>query len=566
MKANIEVMKSTNEKGFNLMASVDIRNLIDEDAEADDTGFTITGARGPEPTPIRDRVRRIVDRVGDYIDPKPAPADDRLLAAKDLYTKKARFSQNIHYLDKATDKTLFVDTGKTIAMRRTGITEAGVAVALQLAKERFGSTLTINGSAEFKTLVIEAAAKNGLDIHFTDKSMNQSLAARRTELEIGSSDAVITAAVKEVHPGTEAWSDEGKAKIETVSTDPLEVTTLNGEPIVLLAAPPGGWTKDAVIEQLTASLSAKVFADGFDASISDIWVASTDPQREAMRAVESTLKSAAAAAVAGDAVADQAPVNGAAAAGENLMGSIFNAEREARWRAGAGLSEAEVMASDTHMASRGSDHAVWLIADPQAPADGLDLVRSYLRNDAYRAAFKSAVEDLYKSFADLPDLIDQLDKNTTVHVGLVHEVEKALHIDGGQQASRGGAPGASSSNRKGPGADKVGVLISHGPAPYQNDDKNSESYFVTLDTPYGPKTSWGVGLKDAMEAEDKTFVLGDTVQLRDLGTMPVTIMVPNAEGVEEPVEVERRSWSAEVITTSADKTTVQQEESGPVMD
>ncbi|RMS25858.1 putative Relaxase, partial [Pseudomonas savastanoi] len=85
---------------------------------------------------------------------------------------------------KQTDKTLFVDTGKTISMRRTGITESGVSVALQLARERFGSTLTITGTADFKKLVIEAVAKNGLDVHFTDKAMNQSLAARRAELEI----------------------------------------------------------------------------------------------------------------------------------------------------------------------------------------------------------------------------------------------------------------------------------------------------------------------------------------------------------------------------------------------
>ncbi|MFH7359795.1 LPD7 domain-containing protein, partial [Pseudomonas syringae group genomosp. 7] len=95
-----------------------------------------------------------------------------------------KFSQNVHYLDKQTDKTLFVDTGTTISMRRTGITEAGVSVALQLARERFGSTLTINGTAEFKKLVIEAVAKNGLDVHFTDKAMNQSLADRRAELDI----------------------------------------------------------------------------------------------------------------------------------------------------------------------------------------------------------------------------------------------------------------------------------------------------------------------------------------------------------------------------------------------
>ncbi|RML68465.1 Relaxase [Pseudomonas savastanoi pv. savastanoi] len=129
-------------------------------------------------------MKRVMDRFAKQVDPAAASQRARDLSAKDLYTRKAKFSQNVHYLDKQTDKTLFVDTGKTISMRRTGITESGVSVALQLARERFGSTLTITGTAEFKKLVIEAVAKNGLDVHFTDKAMNQSLADRRAELDI----------------------------------------------------------------------------------------------------------------------------------------------------------------------------------------------------------------------------------------------------------------------------------------------------------------------------------------------------------------------------------------------
>ncbi|KAA8693196.1 hypothetical protein F4W70_29835, partial [Pseudomonas cannabina] len=172
-KPNIEV---------NLMGSAAIRNLLEDEKE--DPGFSISGARGPGPEGVRDRVKRVMDRFAKQVDPAAASQRARDLSAKDLYTRKAKFSQNVHYLDKQTDKTLFVDTGKTISMRRTGITESGVSVALQLARERFGSTLTITGTADFKKLVIEAVAKNGLDVHFTDKAMNQSLAARRAELDI----------------------------------------------------------------------------------------------------------------------------------------------------------------------------------------------------------------------------------------------------------------------------------------------------------------------------------------------------------------------------------------------
>ncbi|WP_327391571.1 LPD7 domain-containing protein, partial [Pseudomonas coronafaciens] len=182
LKAREQFHKPQLNTEVNFMGSAAIRNLLDDEKE--DPGFSISGARGPGPAGVRDQVKRIMDRFAKQVDPAAASQRARDLSAKDLYTRKAKFSQNVHYLDKQTDKTLFVDTGKSISMRRTGITESGVSVAIQLAKERFGSTLTINGTADFKKLVIEAVAKNGLDVHFTDKAMNQALADRRAELDI----------------------------------------------------------------------------------------------------------------------------------------------------------------------------------------------------------------------------------------------------------------------------------------------------------------------------------------------------------------------------------------------
>ena len=108
----------------------------------------------------------------------------RIITAADLYTRKSRLSENIHYLDKSSDKTLFVDTGKSIAVSKNGMSESAVAVALELAKEKFGSTLTVKGSAAFKDTVIEAVAQKGMDVHFTDKEMNRRLAERKAELAI----------------------------------------------------------------------------------------------------------------------------------------------------------------------------------------------------------------------------------------------------------------------------------------------------------------------------------------------------------------------------------------------
>lgn len=164
------------------MGSSDIRRLIkDEDPIPE---FSISGPESARSVPVRERVKQVFKRLDLDTDAESKKELERVLEAHDLYTKKARFSSTVHYLDKKTDKTVFVDTGKVIALRRTGITESGVKLALQMAQSRFGSTLTINGNSEFKRLVIEAAAKNNLDIHFTDKVMNERLAERRAELEL----------------------------------------------------------------------------------------------------------------------------------------------------------------------------------------------------------------------------------------------------------------------------------------------------------------------------------------------------------------------------------------------
>ncbi|RML41476.1 hypothetical protein ALQ95_200100 [Pseudomonas syringae pv. ribicola] len=222
LKAREQFHKPQPNTEVNFMGSAAIRNLLDEEKE--DPGFSISGARGPGPAGVRDRVKRVMDRFAKQVDPAAASQRARDLSAKDLYTRKAKFSQNVHYLDKQTDKTLFVDTGKTISMRRTGITESGVSVAIQLARERFGSTLTINGTAEFKKLVIEAVAKNGLDVHFTDKAMNQSLAARRAELDIergGQSIGPATDLPRHVDDSTRDVRDQADRMGVTVSIEAL---------------------------------------------------------------------------------------------------------------------------------------------------------------------------------------------------------------------------------------------------------------------------------------------------------------------------------------------------------
>jgi len=136
------------------------------------------------PKDARQRFARMAENIEHNLGERSIREKVRIITAADLYTRKARLSENIHYLDKSTDKTLFIDTGKSIAVSKNGMSESAVTVALELAKEKFGSTLTVKGSQAFKNTVIEAVAQKGMDVHFTDKEMNRRLAERKAELAV----------------------------------------------------------------------------------------------------------------------------------------------------------------------------------------------------------------------------------------------------------------------------------------------------------------------------------------------------------------------------------------------
>ncbi|WP_337436216.1 LPD7 domain-containing protein [Pseudomonas amygdali] len=548
LKAREQFHKPQPNTEVNFMGSAAIRNLLDEERE--DPGFSISGARGPGPEGVRDRVKRVMDRFARQIDPSAASERARDLSAKDLYTRKAKFSQNVHYLDKQTDKTLFVDTGKTISMRRTGITESGVSVAIQLARERFGSTLTINGTAEFKKLVIEAVAKNGLDVHFTDKAMNQSLAARRAELDIergGQSIGPATDLPRHVDDSTRDVRDQADRMGVTV---PIEA--LYGE----------GKTAEQVSQALATQLDT-VPEPARIAFVELVAITLGIPERgqpkgdqafaqwQAQRAQPAADSAATASAETPTPVptpSDAAPepvspeaAKPAQANDPDLQSPSELVRLEAQWRRDFPMSEADVRASDTVMGLRGEDHAVWIIATNDKTPEAAAMLTAYMENDSYREAFKASIVAAYKQVENSPKLVDDLDHLTAMAAQIVNEVEERL-FPTPQPATGQTAPVR--------GKVIEGTLIEHGEAPYQHKDDNQMSYFVTLKPEGGkPRTVWGVGLEDAMTDADPKQ--GDQVRLEDLGTWPVEVRVIEEDGTVSNKTVNRRAWS--VQTSSPDR-------------
>lgn len=230
------------------MGSKDIRNMMSNNRK-NLSGFTISAPEPEKEQPAQSRFSRVMDKLRNPVNYSKV-ADDSLKAvekhldASNLYTKRTR-KGHVHYLDKTSDKTLFVDNGQLITMRKNGLSKDSVAIALELAQGRFGSTLNIKGSKQFKEMVINVVAERGMDIHFTDKRMNEALQLRRQELEkakeqrdSSSRDSAFTIEGAELETGREfAGSEDLHDKAESTSQDvesehsPLyrSVSTLQGK-------------------------------------------------------------------------------------------------------------------------------------------------------------------------------------------------------------------------------------------------------------------------------------------------------------------------------------------------
>lgn len=234
-------------EGFS-MGSKDIRQMMSNNRK-NLSGFTISAPEPEKEQPAESRFSRVMDKLRNPVNYSKVAEDSRKsvehhLDASNLYTKRTR-KGHVHYLDKTSDKTLFVDNGQLITMRKNGLSKDSVAVALELAQGRFGSTLNIKGSKQFKEMVIDVVAERGMDIHFTDKRMNEALQLRRQELEkakeqrdSSSRDSAFTIEGAELETGREsAGSEDLHDKAESTAQDvesehtPLyrSVSTLQGK-------------------------------------------------------------------------------------------------------------------------------------------------------------------------------------------------------------------------------------------------------------------------------------------------------------------------------------------------
>lgn len=117
--------------------------------------------------------------------------------------------------------------------------------------------------------------------------------------------------------------------------------------------------------------------------------------------------------------------------------------------------------------------------------------------------------------------------------------------------NEGGTASSKSSNSHQDGVTHRGEIVAHGSAPYQFDEANRLSYYITLRTGRGDdRTVWGIDLKRV--AQETPLAAGDTVALEFLGRQAVVVKQPvrNDQGHvvdHRKVSTHRYSWKAHVL-------------------
>ena len=103
----------------------------------------------------------------------------------------------------------------------------------------------------------------------------------------------------------------------------------------------------------------------------------------------------------------------------------------------------------------------------------------------------------------------------------------------------------------------VGKVLEQGAAPYENDPKNEESYYVKLQTQAGEKLVWGVDLKRAVDLGRAK--VGDEIALAYQGQQPVTVKVKERDDQgkiigDGEIVTYRNTWDVRRLETMREET------------
>ena len=455
------------------------------------------------PKDARQRFARMAENIEHNLGERSIREKVRIITAADLYTRKARLSENIHYLDKSTDKTLFIDTGKSIAVSKNGMSESAVTVALELAKEKFGSTLTVKGSQAFKNTVIEAVAQKGMDVHFTDKEMNRRLAERKAELAVEREGQNIA---KGETPDLSL--DDFKKQFEELKEQFSELIKKSG-----------GMEAEDLQKEVHDLCRESVGLRSYWMS-SDVYTPDIDFDTDSRKLEKKALY---------------------------ILARKYEASNQ---QTPTPKTREEFISAFSEL-----EKQYLSIRENAGDMDGVDL---FVRVDDIRDERK-ALTMAYLELAggDPHENLD--DRCRSLEAELMNLSEQKIDAEQPTpETERQAQPGASSEKH----IIHEGILLEHGEAPYQfqpdmskPEAERNDSYYVKLQRPDGSeKVVWGVTLEKAVQGLD----IGERISLENMGKEKVEWQQKLADGSVETRTGERVAWEGRPLDRDIDNAGAQQ--------
>lgn len=139
-----------------------------------------------------DKIRKLV--VADDNENSISSAKDSHLGLKDAIQQERqaqsyiklkdlvmeRKDSKIEYLDPESKKAVFIDRGQQVIAKTDD--KAAIAVMLEYAKEKYGGSLKLNGTEEFKKQCAEVAAEKGMSIIIHPDKYHQMMLDRKSAL------------------------------------------------------------------------------------------------------------------------------------------------------------------------------------------------------------------------------------------------------------------------------------------------------------------------------------------------------------------------------------------------
>lgn len=126
-------------------------------------------------------------------------------------------------------------------------------------------------------------------------------------------------------------------------------------------------------------------------------------------------------------------------------------------------------------------------------------------------------------------------KDTLVKHGQTYGVT----LNNSSRLSRGLGDYALDSNPKAAMQGIEGTILNFGSAAYKHQEKGSDSFYVTLQTRFGERTIWGVGLASVLVMSGAER--GDTIRIRHEGKKPVEVQTRDGE----TITTHRNDWRIE---------------------